>query len=144
MTQTPDIPSSADTARRWRDDPLSVFLAIAAVVLGLMYVLEQRDADTLAEASARAKQLGATTLDLDGCTAASASTDGATLVIACSSPARDAATQAATSSPDLTGFQSVVFVGNDVQLHCSVNPPDWPNGCTERKLANTEVPGSPE
>lgn len=123
---------------RWREDPLSVFLALAAVLLGLMYFLEQRDVGVLQEASTRAKELGATTLDIEGCTVGSASTDGRTLVVSCVSSAADAASAAALRSPSLPDFDAVVFIGNDAQLACGTSPAKWPNGCTSRAIPSTQ------
>lgn len=119
--------------RQWRDDPLSMFLAFAAVVLGGMYLLEQRDQGVLEEAGVKAQALAAA-LDLDDCTVGSASTDGKTLVIACSSHAADAVSAVAAKQPDFAGFESVTFVGTDVLLACGTATADWPNGCISKPV----------
>lgn len=129
---TTNAPSPPPPRRRWRDDPLSVFLAIAAVLLGLMYFLEQRDVDRLRDASARAQALSAQ-LNLPDCTVGSASTDGTTLVISCPSTAADAARAASTKTASLDGFREVVFAGSDVQLACPPAPASWPDGCTQNQ-----------
>ena len=117
----------------WKDDPLSVFLAIAAVILGGMYLLEQQDIAQLEEASATAQALAASALNLEGCTLGSASTGGRTLVIACQTTAESAALQAASRAPDLSAFDAVVFVGSDVHLVCPTQPGNWPAECEQRE-----------
>lgn len=128
--------------RRWRDDPLSTFLAIAAVLLGGMYLLERRDLAELEDAGARAQALGTATLNIPGCTVGSASTGGRTLVLACSMTAPEAAAAAASRGPDLSGFDTVVFVGSDAQLACAPRPDAWPNGCTSSPRPKIDVPDS--
>ena len=123
---------SSGTRAGWKDDPLSVFLAIAAVILGGMYLLEQQDVAQLEEASATAQTLAASTLNLEGCTLGSASTGGRTLVVACPTTAEAAAARASSRTPDLSAFDSVVFVGNDLHLVCPTQPNKWPAECEQR------------
>jgi len=120
------------TRKRWRDDPLSVFLAVSAVLLGIMYFLEQSDIENLEEASALAHRLGVG-WKLDGCTFGSAGTDGETLVVSCDSTAADAATRARDNAyrKRTHSFRTVVFIGTDAQLECKPRV-RWPENCEKR------------
>ena len=115
-----------------RDDPLSMFLAVSAVLLAVMYVLEEQDIGDLESASQRALELGASSLDIPGCTTTSAGARGQTLVIRCDGAAAAAIDSAAQRTPDLAGFQEVVFVGTDEHRVCSTVPQQWADGCTPR------------
>lgn len=124
-----------DTARgrgRFRDDPLSMFLAFSAVLLGLMYYLEQTGLQRIEDANVRAQQIGATTLDLDGCTTEAAGKAGAFLVVACASTADDAVRRAVDLAPKIAGFDAVLFVGSDHRLRCPLDTAQWPDACAEQ------------
>jgi hypothetical protein len=114
---------------RFRDDPLSMFLAFAALLLGLMYYLEQTQQATLEDANVRAQQVGVTQLDLEGCVTEAAGKKGATLVIACDSTADDAVRRAGALSPEIPGFDEVFFVGSDRRLRCPTDASRWPEAC---------------
>ena len=129
MTETRSAPR-----RRWRDDPLSIFLAAAALLLGGMYFLEQRQSDVLLDATRRAQAIAAHTTALDGCLFHSAGAKGRTLVIRCEQPTHSIAQAAAQTSLTPTNFDEVVFVGTDAQLVCTPDRAQWSDGCERRPL----------
>ena len=126
-----DVDPQPKSGRRWRDDPLSVFLAVAAVLLAVMYLLEERQIDELQNATQRAQELGSTSLNLEGCLVQAAGARGRTLVVSCAEAAANVAARAQEERPTLTEFDEIVFVGTDGQLVCSPTG-DWSTSCAAR------------
>ena len=146
MTESPaapDRPESSKANRRWRDDPLSVFLAVAALLLGAMYYLEQRSRTTILDAAADAQSF-ATSLDVDGCVPGSASRHGRELVLVCETrDVTDVASTVMSRWPSAANFDEVAFVDQRHVLRCEVGD-SWPDECEriDRPTAG-DVAGAP-
>ena len=119
--------SDATRKLRWRDDPLSLFLLGAAVLLTAMYLLEERGVSKLQSASAQAQALG-TSLDAP-CAAGSAGADGLILVLNCELDRAPAAEQLAAQLTSIAPFAEAVVAGHDGQLRCPADVATWPNAC---------------
>lgn len=124
--------SEESKPRRWRDDPLSVFLAVAAVLLAGMYFLEERQVSQLRDATRRAQELGAGALNFAGCFTHAAGPEGRVLVVQCDRNADAIAQDAAAHRDAMSRFDEMVFVGTDRQLVCSRQNSKWPTDCVAR------------
>lgn len=128
--------------KRWRDDPLSLFLIAAAILLGAMYAYDQWQTSRLDEQIARANQI-AQSFAVDGadCGVSSTGLDGEVLVVHCAGlPATKVAAmaQSIAAAQRLDGFQEIVLRGADHQLACPVDSTGWPDACAEQKIPTVE------
>ncbi len=128
-----------EAKRGWKDDSLSLFLLVAALILGGMYLYDQWQASTLDEQMSRANQIEAS-FGIDGadCRVNSTGQRGEVLVFDCGGLAAPRLATAASNMDrlvdDLVHFQQVVFVGAEHQLHCPPEPTGWPDGCDRQLL----------
>lgn len=132
--------SKKGTQRRWRDDALSIFLIVAAFVLGAMYLYDQWQASRLEEQMARAHEIGESfAIAGADCAAHSAGLAGETLVVECAGLSAERIAEGAASVNLLTSklahFEDVVFRGAGQSLRCQVDPADWPEGCEAIEVA---------
>jgi hypothetical protein len=120
--------------RTWREDALSIFLLVAAVVLGAMYMYDRWQRNTLDEQIERAEQIEQS-FEVDGanCTVASAGLRGKVLVFACAGlePAAIADIAAGLDGAHYEHFDEVAFRGAGAQLRCPAAPSAWPDECRE-------------
>lgn len=136
-------PAAETTARgrRWRDDPLGVFLTGALVVLGLMYLLDGRQERALAEGQEAAKHLKVAALEGGRCTWGTAGASQEVLVIRCRAwGAPEAARKLApvwVAGPPAPW--SVVAFRDDAQtLECVGPGAQWPDRCARHELPSAE------
>ena len=126
-------------SRGWRDDPLSVFLFVSAVVLGAMYGYDQWQRTRLTDQMARADQI-AQGFAVDGvqCQVASSGLEGETLVIACDGLPVERIESAVGEIDALktgpAGFERVVLRGADAMRRCPPEPERWQAECTTDEL----------
>lgn len=131
-----ETPTEGREKRRWRDDALSVFLVVAALLLGGMYLWDQWQASRLEEQIARANEIGESfAVDGTNCEVSSSGLNGEVLVVSCPGlrPPK-IATVAAEVDPlasKLGHFDQVVFRGADAQMWCPATANNWPEGCRE-------------
>ncbi|QDG53172.1 hypothetical protein FIV42_21220 [Persicimonas caeni] len=135
--ETPnDDTSNQPKPRGWRDDALSIFLIVAAFVLGAMYLYDQWQASRLEEQMARAHEIG-DTLEVGGvdCQCHSAGLQGEMLVVLCPGlTADEMASGGAEALADplakkAAHFEEVVFRGTNRSLRCPAAPGGWPDAC---------------
>ncbi|MGM0555668.1 MAG: hypothetical protein ACQEVA_04730 [Myxococcota bacterium] len=128
--QQPEQPERAPL----REDPLSMALIGAAVLLAIVYVWDQRSRDTLQAQMSIAETIHANfKLDSGRCTVGSADANGRALVFACTGiSASEVATAAANSDTvraSVDAFEEVLFRSPDGALSCPASPEGWPDSC---------------
>ncbi len=140
MTEAPPQPQPGDPpAKTWRDDTLSLFLVVSAVLLGAMYAYDQWQTSRLDDQVARADHIAQKfAVDGDNCGVSSTGLDGEVLVVHCAHlPAAKVATLAKSVDPiksALAHFKKVAIRGGDKLLMCPTTPSAWPKGCTPTDL----------
>lgn len=134
--QSPQETDAAQSGRpkRWRDDALSIFLIIAAFLLGAMYLYDQWQASRLEEQMARAHEIGESfAIAGADCECHSAGLAGESLVVECAGLHAERIAIGASELDSLTGeliyFDEVVFRGVNGALRCQADPATWPDGC---------------
>ncbi len=115
---------------RWRDDPLSVFLLLAALLLGGMYLLERAQTARLDEAAANAHALSETAWRPPDCTLHAAGQAGDTLVLDCraATTTLESIAEAVAGAP-AHDFESVIVVRESDRMRCPPAPDEWPAAC---------------
>lgn len=137
---------STKPKKSWRDDPLSVFLLVAAILLGAMYAWDEWQRSRLEAQIAHAEQI-AERFAVDGvqCGVESTGLGGETLLFYCASlPARDLpviAEEVPGIGEELGYFESVVFRGADAQLRCPASVDTWPDACDSEDVPDLENDG---
>lgn len=127
---------SKPTRRPLREDPLSLVLIAAAVLLTVVYFWDKRTRETLQEHMAMAESIQANfRVDSGRCTVGSADEGGRTLVFACTGIAPDevarAAAASATVRDSIDSFDSALFRSPDASLSCPARPDSWPDACSQ-------------
>lgn len=127
---TPNAPLRDVT---WRDDPLSVVLVLAVLLLGLMYIMDEIKESTLYDQQERAKNLRRG--DLEACEVTSAGPSGSVLVVSCAQIDALAMVSRAQGVWNkqamgfLDAFTQVAFRDAERTLLCDLPVKSWPNAC---------------
>lgn len=121
--------------KKLSDDPLSLVLIGAAILLAVVYFWEQNSRETIEEQMAVAESIHANfAIDSARCTIGSAGAGGRVLVFACTGVSPDAVATAAADSDAVTNavdaFEEVHFRSADAALNCPPDPGGWPGDCT--------------
>lgn len=127
--------------RRWRDDPLSVFLMGALAVLGLMYLLDGRQDRALASGEAAAKQLKIAALDGGRCAWGTAGASQEVLVIRCrawSAPETARKLAGAWTAGPPAPWSRVAFRDGEQTIECAGPGARWPDQCARHELPPPE------
>jgi hypothetical protein len=132
---TRDAQQPEEPARKpLREDPLSLVLIAAAVLLAIVYVWDERSRETLQAQMAVAETVHANfKLDSGRCTVGSADEEGRALVFACTgvsaSEVASAAAKSDTVRESVGAFEEVLFRAPGAALKCPVSLDAWPDGC---------------
>jgi hypothetical protein len=136
-------PMSDETTqrKRLREDPLSIALIAAALLLVVVYAWDQHTREALMEQMARAESIRSNfAVDSARCSVGTADKGGRTLVFACAGvEPRVVASAAATSDAvrrEIGAFDRVHFRSPDAALDCPPRLDAWPEECSS--LAQTE------
>ena len=111
-------------------DPLSMVLVGAVVLLGVMYVLDDRNRAELLEREQAAKELGQRALA--GCEVAATGAGGARLMVRCEGSARAQSERLAGQLGGAVvsaGFAEVALRGGEETVVCPAQTSGWPEAC---------------
>ena len=127
-------PAEQNPSSGWRDDPLSIFLIAAALLLAGMYGWDEWQRSTLERQIELAEQIDAAfAIDGVSCAVGSAGLHGEQLVISCE---RGDAAEVAKLAGDINvvreyvgHFESVGFRVGESAATCPPQPDGWPENC---------------
>jgi hypothetical protein len=142
-TDEPGDDDQPQRPRSWREDALSVFLVVAALLLGGMYVYDQWQTSRMDDQIARADQIGASfAVDGADCQVSSTGLAGETLLVSCAGLSADKVAGLAgaidTLTAELPHFDAVVFRGPNAQLRCPPTAESWVAGCAEEAAPSVD------
>ncbi len=110
-------------------DPLSMVLIGAVVLLGVMYALDDRNRAELIDREQAAKQIGQSALS--ECVVSATGIGGARLMVQCNGSAREQSERLGEKlgGAAAIGFTEVAFRGSVETVVCPAQTSGWPSSC---------------